>query len=118
MRAKLAAFAGALTACILLLFAGVGTASATTTYVYPVYHYQVCQSQGSFGASLWNPWDPYSWYCYKVDMGMNVVPPVPAVNVGPTGGLDIEGWCRRTYTGTHAELVSHDAFGWRCIRRE
>jgi hypothetical protein len=83
-------------------------AQASTTYIYPVYHNQVCNRQGHFGASYWNPWSPGSWYCYDLA--------IPA-SISISGGLDINGWCMSKYGGTHAELVSNDVWGWRCIRR-
>jgi len=83
-------------------------AQASTTYVYDVYHYQVCQRQGHFGASFYNPWDPGSWYCYDLSVPLGVT---------WAGGLDINGWCAEKYNGTHAELTSGDVWGWRCIKR-
>jgi hypothetical protein len=83
-------------------------AQTGTIYVYTVYHYQVCQRQGHFGASYYNPWSPYSWYCYDMSF------PVGVTWAGP---LDINGWCASRYWGTHAELWSNDVWGWRCVRR-
>lgn len=93
--------------------AGIGVATAApaqagTTYAYPVYHYQVCQRQGHFGASFWNGYNPYSWYCYDLS--------VPA-GITFAGGLDINGWCQSRYAGTHAELWSNNVWGWKCVRR-
>ncbi|WP_405970901.1 hypothetical protein OG496_12410 [Streptomyces sp. NBC_00988] len=83
-------------------------AQASTTYIYPVYHNQVCNRQGHFGASFWNGFNPYSWYCYDLS--------VPA-GITFTGGLDINGWCQDRYRGTHAELMGRDVWGWNCVRR-
>lgn len=79
-----------------------------TTYFYPIYHYQVCQRQGHFGASYYNGYSPYSWYCYDLSIPFGIT---------FAGGLDINGWCQATYRGSHAELVSNDAWGWKCVRR-
>lgn len=87
--------------------AAAAPAEASTTYHYPVYHYQVCQRQGHFGASYYNPWDPYSWYCYDMSVRLGVT---------WAGGLDINGWCAATYPGSHAELTGTDVWGWECLK--
>jgi hypothetical protein len=105
------AVAGVVIAFITLLGVNIVTsapAQASTTYVYNVYHYQVCQRQGHWGASLWNPWDPRSWYCYDLSIPLGIT---------WAGKLDINGWCKATHRGSHAELTSNDAWGWRCIKR-
>lgn len=91
-----------------LCFSTSTPANAATTYSYSVYHYQVCQRQGHFGASFLNPWNPYSWYCYDISFPLGVT---------WAGSLDINGWCRARYAGTHVELWSGDVWGWRCVRR-
>jgi hypothetical protein len=101
-------FVSAVVATIVLFGLNVAPAEASTTYIYPVYQYQVCQRQGHFGASYYNPWSAYSWYCYDLSF---------PIGVTYAGGLDMNGWCQATYSGTHAELVSNDVWGWRCIKR-
>ncbi|HEX6257928.1 MAG TPA: hypothetical protein VFZ48_00445 [Candidatus Saccharimonadales bacterium] len=103
---------GALAGLALFLGLSIATtapAQAGTTYVYHVYHYQVCQKQGHFGASFTNPYNPYSFYCYDLSIPLGVT---------WAGGLDINGWCASKYAGTHAELVEHNVWGWRCIKRQ
>jgi len=88
--------------------ASAAPAQASTTYTYEVWHYQVCQRQGHFGASFTNPWDPGSWYCYDLSFPLGVT---------WAGGLDINGWCGEKYRGSHAELTSSDVWGWQCVKR-
>lgn len=92
-----------------LIGANAATAAASgPTYLYPVYHYQVCQRQGHFGASFWNNWNAYSWYCYDLSF--------PA-GITFTGGLDIDGWCQEKYHGSRAELQGGTVWDWKCVRR-
>lgn len=83
-------------------------AAGSLTYYYPVYHNQVCNRQGHFGASYSNPYNPYSWYCYDLSF--------PA-GITFTGGLDINGWCQATYPGSYATLYTYSPWGWKCARK-
>lgn len=82
--------------------------AAGTTYYYPVYHYQVCNRQGHFGATYGWYWNPYSWRCYDLSFpfGFTIA-----------GGLDINGWCAARYPGSYAGLTANNVFGWKCIKR-
>lgn len=106
-RRFIAAFVVAISSITGIGLAAAAPANAGVTYVYPIYHYQVCQRQGHFGASYYNPWSPYSWYCYDLSFPLGVT---------WAGGLDFDGYCRAKY-GARAELWSRDAWGWRCVRR-
>lgn len=56
------AIAGAIVALITLFGVNIVTsapAQASTTYIYPVYHYQVCQRQGPLGSVVHEPVEPW-----------------------------------------------------------
>ena len=98
----------AIAAAVLMSTFSPGTPTAQALEInYPVYFYKVCNDQGHFGASYYNGFSPYSWYCYDLSLPTGVT---------FTGGLDINGWCMRTYRYSHAQVVDpHSAYGWKCV---
>ncbi len=79
-------------------------------YYYPVVLTSVCQRQGHLSAFWWWYWNPYSVYCYDIDVSA-----VPTWRYG--GGLDINGWCMATYPGSHSVLAGNTVFSWQCVRQ-
>ncbi len=79
-------------------------------YYYPVVLTSVCQRQGHLSAFWWWYWNPYSVYCYDIDVSVT-----PVWRYG--GGLDINGWCMATYPGSHSVLTGNTVFSWRCVRQ-
>ncbi|KTS85153.1 hypothetical protein NS183_13240 [Microbacterium testaceum] len=115
---------------ILALVIGLAAAPATTppasaaTAVGPVaqaagkftgyidFHAQ-CKRQGQFGASFWNYWNPYTWYCYSLSIPVGI-------SIG--GGLDLNAACAAQYPTNRgwprswAKLVAgNNVNGWRCV---
>lgn len=90
---------------------GIATAApaqASTNYIWPINHTQVCNWQGHFGATSFNWANPYSLYCYDVS--------VPA-GITITGGLDMNGYCQAKYPGSHSELWGNTIWAWKCVKR-
>lgn len=81
------------------------SASTSVQILYPINVVQACEEQGHLGASFWNT-SPYGWYCY------NFSPSPPFWEWA--GGVDMQGYCSRTYPGSQAIIYYNDLYGWRC----
>lgn len=72
MRAAVKYLLGLMIAAGVML--GVAQPAMAEPGLYYLYHIDpvgACALQGHTGASLYNPWSPYSWYCYDIEWGID-----------------------------------------------
>lgn len=87
----------------------VGMAAPSWAYTRddPAMPVAVCNLQGHFGASTYNPFSAYASYCYdlSVPLGISIA-----------GSLDVQGYCNAKYPGSKAVVVANNPLGWKCRR--
>jgi len=95
----------AIAAVLALGTASPSQADTLDTQVMPV---AVCNLQGHFGASTYNPFSAFANYCYDISfpLGFTVV-----------GGLDVQGYCNAKHPGSKAVVVAQNPFGWVCRQK-
>jgi hypothetical protein len=99
------------------------TQPASASPLYGVSMNSACQQQypgqGAISA-FWNPYSPYSWFCWRFEPNVSVTVGnngySVTINGKVLGGIDVGAWCRRNHPGTVAAVAvnSQNAFGWVC----
>jgi hypothetical protein len=96
------------------------TQSASASTLYGVSMNSACQQQypgqGAISA-YWDPYSPYSWFCWRVGGGSATVGSGGwSITIDGTvlGGINVGAWCSRNHPGTYAIITNQNAFGWAC----
>jgi hypothetical protein len=102
-------YGGGLAAIVIAASVALGTAAPASAYTRedPAMPVAVCNWQGHFGASTWNPFSAYSSYCYDLSIPLGI---------SIAGSLDVQGYCSAKFTGSKAIVVANNPLGWVCQR--
>lgn len=92
-----------------LTLLGTAAPAMAATRDNPAMPVAVCNQQGHWGASTWNPFDAYASYCYDLGFGLPA-----SLGFTPAGDLDVQGYCNAKYPGSKAVVVENNTFGWKC----
>ena len=98
------------------------TKPASAAVYYGVSMNSACQQQYHTQAAIsafWNPYSPYSWFCWEVEPNVSVTVGSGGwsvtVNGKVLGGIDVGTWCRSNHPGTFPVVTNQNsAFSWLC----
>jgi len=97
------------------------TQPASASVSYGVSMDSACQQQypgqGALSA-YWNPFDAYSWFCWRVGGGSLTFDrngDSVTIDASVLGGINVGAWCSRNHPGTFAVATNRNwAYSWLC----